>query len=282
MPACSSLKIAYHSGPASRSITATAPLVSPVPYMDQAESSVAVRSVIGPRIDSARLRRAAAYCLCLSAATPSTSSATRSFLLACAMRSAYLTASSMSPPTSSDRKGGSSKSPFFGSYLGVAGGEIAARGRQTGKVRRARRLGGKLDRRRHQECSKRGANNAPGEARRNHGQCSNEADGRGLHANRRVWAENGLFAPPPQERWPRHLSVRLKASMWQHRGHNTGQPSHVLIIRPAAALGRNPGDVLIRVLDVAGFAVDAILRVDDKFRRTRLLNPFIDPGRTKA
>src|SRR5450759_1442199 len=120
MPACSSLKIAYHSGPASRSITATAPLVSPVPYMDQAESSVAVRSVIGPRIDSARLRRAAAYCLCLSAATPSTSSATRSFLSACSMRSAYVTSSSMSRPTSSDRKARSSSSPFFGSCLSAA------------------------------------------------------------------------------------------------------------------------------------------------------------------
>ena len=41
--------------------------------------------------------------------------------------------------------------------------------------------------------------------------------------------------------------------------------SHIRIVRPAAALGRHPGDVLVRVLDVAGFAVDAVLRVDDEF-----------------
>ena len=89
MPACSSLKIAYQSGPVSRSIAATAAFgVAGAVPCDQADSSVAVRSVIGPRIDCARLWRAAAYCLCLSAWTPSTSWATRSFLSACTMRSA--------------------------------------------------------------------------------------------------------------------------------------------------------------------------------------------------
>ena len=38
--------------------------------------------------------------------------------------------------------------------------------------------------------------------------------------------------------------------------------SHVRIVRPAAALRRDPVDVLRRILDVAGFAVDAVLRVD--------------------
>ena len=38
--------------------------------------------------------------------------------------------------------------------------------------------------------------------------------------------------------------------------------SHVRIIGPAAALRHDPIDVLLRILDVAGFAVDAILRVD--------------------
>jgi hypothetical protein len=38
--------------------------------------------------------------------------------------------------------------------------------------------------------------------------------------------------------------------------------SHIRIVRPAATFGRNPGDVLIGILDVAGFAVNAILRVD--------------------
>src|SRR5436189_223401 len=37
---------------------------------------------------------------------------------------------------------------------------------------------------------------------------------------------------------------------------------HVRIVGPAAALGRDPDDVLGRVLDVASFAMDAVLRVD--------------------
>src|ERR1035438_7145642 len=63
-----------------------------------------------------------------------------------------------------------------------------------------------------------------------------------------------------------------------------GRPpvSHIWIVGPAAALRRNPGDVLIRVLDVASFAVDAILRVDDEFRRAALVYPFINAGRAIA
>src|SRR5690349_11592117 len=37
---------------------------------------------------------------------------------------------------------------------------------------------------------------------------------------------------------------------------------HRLVIRTAAALWRNPGDVAVGVLDVAGFAMDAVLGVD--------------------
>lgn len=37
---------------------------------------------------------------------------------------------------------------------------------------------------------------------------------------------------------------------------------HADIIRPAAALGCDPNDVLRGVFDVAGFAVHAVLRVD--------------------
>src|SRR3954451_22697553 len=39
---------------------------------------------------------------------------------------------------------------------------------------------------------------------------------------------------------------------------------HRLIVRATATFRRNPGDVAIRILDVAGFAVDAVLRVDDE------------------
>src|SRR5471030_2395939 len=73
-------------------------------------------------------------------------------------------------------------------------------------------------------------------------------------------------APPPS----------MKAPMWQHRDRHAGGSLHIWVIRSAAAFRRNPGDVLIRVLDVAGFAVDAILRVDDELRAACLLDPFID------
>src|SRR5262249_25791413 len=45
-------------------------------------------------------------------------------------------------------------------------------------------------------------------------------------------------------------------------GPSLAARSHIRIIRPAPALGRNPGDVLIGIFDVASFAMNAILRVD--------------------
>ena len=63
---------------------------------------------------------------------------------------------------------------------GMTGSQIAPCAGQPGKVLRGRRLGGKLERRRHQECGKRGADNAPAKARRSHWQCSNEAIDRGF------------------------------------------------------------------------------------------------------
>ena len=52
------------------------------PACVHADNSVAARSVMGPRIDCASSPRAAGYCLRLSACTPSTSRAIRSFLSA--------------------------------------------------------------------------------------------------------------------------------------------------------------------------------------------------------
>ena len=54
--------------------------------------------------------------------------------------------------------------------------------------------------------------------------------------------------------------------------------SHRLIIGSATALGRNPGDVAVWILHVAGFAVDAILGVDDEAWPGRLLDPLVDAG----
>src|SRR5258708_5316427 len=54
---------------------------------------------------------------------------------------------------------------------------------------------------------------------------------------------------------------------------------HIGIIRPSSALGDDPVDVLGRVFDVAGLAVDAILRVDREARSRRFLDEFVDAGR---
>src|SRR4051812_33593936 len=58
--------------------------------------------------------------------------------------------------------------------------------------------------------------------------------------------------------------------------------SHRLVIRPAAAFGWNPSDIAVGILDIAGFAVNAVLGIDLEARPARLLDPFIDAGRTIA
>src|SRR5580700_8310979 len=77
---------------------------------------------------------------------------------------------------------------------------------------------------------------------------------------------------------------RLKRLLlWRYRGRHDGPVtqswSHCLVIGPAAALRRNPGDIAVRILDVAGFAVNAILGIDDESRCCSLLHPFVDAGR---
>src|SRR5690242_21697867 len=54
---------------------------------------------------------------------------------------------------------------------------------------------------------------------------------------------------------------------------------HVGIVRPSSAFGDDPVDVLGRVLDVAGLAVNAILRVDLEARPGRFLDELVDAGR---
>ncbi len=60
-----------------------APRVLPSPESAQADSSVAVRSVTGPRTDWAKFCRAETYLFCLSARTPITSRAMRSVWSTC-------------------------------------------------------------------------------------------------------------------------------------------------------------------------------------------------------
>src|SRR2546423_2214887 len=57
---------------------------------------------------------------------------------------------------------------------------------------------------------------------------------------------------------------------------------HIGVVRAPASFGGNPANVLIRILDVAGFAVDAILRIDHKAGLPTLLDPLIDSRWTIA
>src|SRR5215217_2042353 len=75
-------------------------------------------------------------------------------------------------------------------------------------------------------------------------------------------------------------------SVWPYRGHSPGCRkrltqtwSHRLVVWSAAALGRNPGDVTVRILYVTGFAVDTVLGVDEEARSGGLFHPLVDGGR---
>ena len=58
---------------------------------------------------------------------------------------------------------------------------------------------------------------------------------------------------------------------------------HGAVIRPTAAFGAGPCDVLRRVFNVAGFAVQAVGRVDLQARLSAvLLHNFIHAGRAVA
>jgi hypothetical protein len=74
------------------------------------------------------------------------------------------------------------------------------------------------------------------------------------------------------------LRISLKVLMWRYRDRDALRKSHIRIIGATAPFGRNPGNILIGILDVTGFAVDAILRVDHEFWCGPFLNPFVDTG----
>ena len=82
----------------------------------------------------------------------------------------------------------------------------------------------------------------------------------------------------PRPRWA-HIAGLVGA---RARGLCSRIHSHIRIVRPAAALGRNPGNILIRVLDIAGFAVDAVLRVDLQPRFAVFAHDFVNAGRSVA
>ena len=215
-------------------------------------SSVAVRSVIGPRTDCVEILLARpTYCFCLSARTPSTSRAMRSFLSSWTTRSASRTASSMSPSASTDRKARSSSSRLRGSRAqrravigrgrrgvalraGVARGEIAARRRNAARVPAptARRLacGGSARRRwadkrgRQQQRRRRQARRQPGAGTRSKQSRVASLHGRAEARSPPSRAQNGLFARRPQgaDRATGISRNTLRTAVWQHRGRTAG------------------------------------------------------------
>src|SRR6266850_1002304 len=61
-----------------------------------------------------------------------------------------------------------------------------------------------------------------------------------------------------------------------------GPVSHALVVGAPAPLRRNPGNVSVGVLYVAGFAVDAVLGVDLETWTRGLIDPFVNARRTIA
>src|SRR5215468_10260579 len=55
-------------------------------------------------------------------------------------------------------------------------------------------------------------------------------------------------------------------------------PLHLGVVRTASALRSSPCDVADGILDVAGLAVDAVLRVDDQLEVGTLADPLVDAG----
>src|SRR5690606_15161517 len=56
----------------------------------------------------------------------------------------------------------------------------------------------------------------------------------------------------------------------------------VLVVGPRASFGRDPGDDLVRVLDVAGLAVHAVGGVDLQPAAGGVLDHLVDPRRAEA
>src|SRR3974390_89238 len=74
----------------------------------------------------------------------------------------------------------------------------------------------------------------------------------------------------------------LGSSLENGAATSAGSPLQARIVRSAPALGDRPVDVLVRILDVACLAMDAVLSVDDVARPVRLLQPFVHARRAVA
>src|SRR3954465_12728584 len=98
----------------------------------------------------------------------------------------------------------------------------------------------------------------------------------------RVGAEWPFCGHPARRGKSRCPELTKRIAVWRHRGRAADPPSHIRVFRTATAFRRHPGDGAVGILDVAGFTVDAVLRVDDKPRLVALLHPLVDAGRAIA
>src|SRR3954454_6446186 len=74
----------------------------------------------------------------------------------------------------------------------------------------------------------------------------------------------------------------MRFTMWRYRDQSAELSLHIGIFWSPTPLRGLPGDVAVGILDVASFAVDAVLRVDHKARLPTLLHPLINTGRAVA
>src|SRR5262245_22086610 len=157
--------------------------------------------------------------------------------------------------------------------------KVTARSGRIGRLQSVGGLRGKFDRCCHQKGGQRAADSAAAQARNSHGRCSNEAVcGRFGAQTTNVTPRMAFLRRNRKNVAQVPSAISLTGLVWRHRDRWSATKSHVRVVGSSATFGRNPGYILVRVLDIARFAVDAVLRIDDEFWGTRFLNPFIDPG----
>src|SRR5204862_1951500 len=97
------------------------------------------------------------------------------------------------------------------------------------------------------------------------------------------WARQTTPALPRQAAHRHSTATRSQTPAQSPWATNSARPtSHIHVIGTAAAFGRDPDDVLLRVFYIAGFAMHAVLRIDLKPRPSRFFVDFIHQRGTIA
>ena len=99
------------------------------------------------------------------------------------------------------------------------------------------------------------------------------------------WSVKESLEKKPLRQWLQKRPEKAAKAMVQEsfgRIRPGGVVLHIWVIRSSCTLGHNPSDVLRRILDVTGFTVHAVLRVDLETRAITLFNNFVYPSRAIA